>query len=153
MPLNIPQRAESEGEPSRAVREAAARIIVSINKKDGIPVPPYVQALADAELPTPAPFSERSKRVPWELARAIAFHLLQREHEVRRYGLSHPRPFSRRGDEWKRLLSDAPLGEILAALFDETEYGYEMRRSAPFAGYLRRSERLFAIETAKRPPQ
>jgi hypothetical protein len=50
---------------------------------------------------------------------------------------------------WENIL-DCPLEEVVAALIDPGERGYELRQSTPFVGILSDEERLDAVRKASR---
>lgn len=51
--------------------------------------------------------------------------------------------------EWSRILA-GPLEDIVGALIDPSERGYELRQATPFTGLLSDEERLAAIRRATR---
>lgn len=51
--------------------------------------------------------------------------------------------------EWQRLL-EGPLEDVVAALIDPGECGYEFRQNMPFAGMLSDGERLAVVRRASR---
>jgi hypothetical protein len=52
-------------------------------------------------------------------------------------------------EEWGRLL-DGPLEDIVAALIDPSDRGYELRQSTPFTGVISEEDRLIAVRRATR---
>jgi transcriptional regulator with XRE-family HTH domain len=60
-----------------------------------------------------------------------------------------PRGSRRWLEVWRTLLS-GPLEDVVAALIDPSERGYELRQHLPFTGVLSDDERLVAIQRATR---
>lgn len=60
-----------------------------------------------------------------------------------------PRGVKRWMGEWLSLL-DRPLPDVVAALLDPTDRGYELRQNTPFTGVLSDEDRVTAVRQASR---
>ena len=49
-----------------------------------------------------------------------------------------------------QLLLESPLEEVVAALIDPTERGYELRQNTPFTGLVSNEDRLAAVDRVRR---
>ena len=148
-----------------SIRELAARARVSpstvwrIEAGQVNPTIGMVERLRAAVGASPAAPNTREAAVSLVLGRLTAATLLRDPLPVLRRAQARVErllddPTLARGtrrwlSEWQALL-DGPVEEVVAALIDPSERGYELRQSTPFTGVLSDEERLAAVGKATR---